>query len=304
VPAGTVVDAGGNGVFDPGETVTIATSWRNWFPTAAVQAKIWNFGGPAGATYTMDDSTADHGVIATGASGGCGKSSGDCYQLTVSNPAVRPRAHWDAHFVEEFTAGGVEQRFRTLHIGGSFADVSSTAGQYRFIETLLHRGVTAGCGNGNYCPGTNNTRAQMAVFLLVAENGTGYTPPPCTTPVFNDVPCSNGFAKWVDELASRGVTAGCGNNNFCPNDPVTRGQMAVFLLRTHEGNAYSPPSCVTPTFADVPCSNGFAKWIDELARRGVTAGCGGGNYCPNDSVTRGQMAVFLTTTFGLTLYGP
>jgi hypothetical protein len=39
-------------------------------------------------------------------------------------------------------------------------------------------------------------------------------------------------------------------------------------------------------------------------RNSVTAGCGGGNYCPGNPVTRGQMAVFLTTTFGLTLYGP
>jgi len=80
--------------------------------------------------------------------------------------------------------------------------------------------------------------------------------------------------------------------------------MAVFLLRTAEGLSYSPPSCVLPSFNDVPCSSGFAKWVDELARRGITAGCGGGNYCPDNPVTRGQMAVFLSTTFGLTLYGP
>jgi hypothetical protein len=267
-----------------------------------VQAKVSRFVGPAGATYTIVDGTADHGFIGAGTSGNCATATGDCYQLMVSNPAVRPAAHWDTNFGEDFTAGGVEQRFRALHIGGSFADVPSS-GQYRFIETLFHFGVTAGCGSGNYCPNSNNTRAQMAVFLLVGANSSNYTPPPCTTPVFDDVPCSNGFAKWVDELAARGVTAGCGNNNFCPNDPVTRAQMAVFLLRTKEGNVYTPPTCVTPTFADVPCSNGFAKWIDELARRGITAGCGGGNFCPGDPVTRGQMAVFLTTTFGLTLYG-
>jgi hypothetical protein len=61
---------------------------------------------------------------------------------------------------------------------------------------------------------------------------------------------------------------------------------------------------VTPTFLDVPCSSGFASWIEELVARGITAGCGGGNYCPTSSVTRGQMAVFLTSTFGLKLYGP
>jgi len=82
---------------------------------------------------------------------------------------------------------------------------------------------------------------------------------------------------------------------------VTRAQMAVFLLVTKEGLGFVPPVCTTPTFADVPCSNPFARWIEELVGRGVTSGCGGGNYCPGNGVTRGQMAVFLSTTFGLSV---
>ena len=42
-----------------------------------------------------------------------------------------------------------------------------------------------------------------------------------------------------------------------------------------------------------------ARWIEELVLRGITAGCGGGLYCPLQAVSRGQMAVFLTVTFGL-----
>jgi hypothetical protein len=57
-------------------------------------------------------------------------------------------------------------------------------------------------------------------------------------------------------------------------------------------------------FSDVPETSAFCPWIEELARRGITGGCGGGNYCPTAPVTREQMAVFLTGTFGLTLYGP
>jgi len=191
--------------------------------------------------------------------------------------------------------------FGTLANGwlADFLDVPGSNPFHPFVERLVRNSVTAGCGGGNYCPGSNNTRAQMAVFLLVAADGPGYAPPPCTTPVFNDVPCSSGFAPWIDELSARGVTAGCGVGNYCPTDPVTRGQMAVFLLRTKDGNSYTPPPCVTPVFNDVPCSSGLAIWINELANRGITAGCGGGNYCPGNPVTRGQMAVFLTTTFVL-----
>ena len=80
--------------------------------------------------------------------------------------------------------------------------------------------------------------------------------------------------------------------------------MAAFLLKTEEGSGYTPPACVTPAFDDVPCANPFAPWINELVAREVTAGCGGGNYCPGNEVLREQMAVFLVKTFGLVLWAP
>ncbi len=79
--------------------------------------------------------------------------------------------------------------------------------------------------------------------------------------------------------------------------------MAVFVLRTLD-RTLDPPACAPPNmFADVPETSGFCRWIEELARRGVVTGCGGGNYCPTANVTREQMSVFLSVTFGLTLYG-
>ena len=74
--------------------------------------------------------------------------------------------------------------------------------------------------------------------------------------------------------------------------------MSVFLLKTLLGSSYSPPACLG-IFPDVPCSNAFAAWIEDLNRRGIAAGCGNGNYCPGNATTRGQMAVFLVKTFGL-----
>jgi len=141
----------------------------------------------------------------------------------------------------------------------------------------------------------------MAVFLLVADEGAGYVPPPCTTPTFSDVPCSHPLAPWIEELVRRGVTAGCGGGQYCPNNPVTRNEMSVFLLKTLEGPAYTPPPCGAPAFNDVPAGSPFCPWVEELARRGVTAGCGGGAFCPAAVVNRAQMAVFLATNFGLPL---
>jgi hypothetical protein len=138
----------------------------------------------------------------------------------------------------------------------------------------------------------------MAVFLLVARFGSGYTPPACSNPIFSDVPCSNPFATWIYDLAARGITGGCGSGQYCPDSAVSREQMAVFLLRTLDP-AINPPACTSPMFGDVPASSGFCRWIEEAARRGITGGCGGGNYCPTAPVTREQMAVFLVATFGL-----
>jgi hypothetical protein len=78
--------------------------------------------------------------------------------------------------------------------------------------------------------------------------------------------------------------------------------MAIFVLRTLDPTL-NPPACGTPVFADVPASSPFCRWIEELVRRGIVTGCGGGNYCPTAAVSREQMGVFLTATFGLTLYG-
>ena len=74
--------------------------------------------------------------------------------------------------------------------------------------------------------------------------------------------------------------------------------MAVFLLRARYGPGYSPPAAIG-IFNDVDLSHWAVHWIEQLAAEGITAGCGNGNYCPEASVTRAQMAVFLVRTFGL-----
>ena len=181
---------------------------------------------------------------------------------------------------------------------GQFLDVPSSHWAFQFIEKFGSTGITSGCGNGNYCPTARVTRAQMAVFLERGMKGAGYLPPPATGTVFNDVGPNDFAANFIEQLAADGITAGCGNNNYCPNAEITRAQMAVFLLRAKYGAAHSPPPA-TGVFADVPTTYWAAAWIEQLAAEGITAGCGGGNYCPGNAVTRDQMAVFLVRTFGL-----
>ena len=69
-------------------------------------------------------------------------------------------------------------------------------------------------------------------------------------------------------------------------------------LRVQWSRQVSPAPAVA-TFADVPPSHQFFRYVEALAASGITAGCGGGNFCPSNPVTRGQMAAFLSIALGL-----
>jgi len=182
----------------------------------------------------------------------------------------------------------------------TFTDVPSSYWAWPFIESLYKAGVTGGCGSGNFCPDSNVTRAEMAVFILRAKHGSTYTPPAVGASTgFDDVPITHWAAAWIKQLAAEGITGGCGPTLFCPDSNVTRAQMAVFILRGMHGITYMPPTASGTMFGDVPSGSFAVDWIEELANAGITGGCGGGNFCPNSSVTRAQMAVFLVKAFAL-----
>jgi hypothetical protein len=297
-----ILSGAGDTVLRPnGPSVFMAPRWRNVGATPIVLTGVAsNFTGPATASYAIIDGTAAYGTIAPGGQRAC-VDAADCYTLAVT-AATRPVTHWDSTILETVNPPAITKTW-TLHVGDSFTDVPVASGFYKFVETILHRNVTGGCTSTTYCPAASTTREQMAVFVLVAREPAGFVPPACgATPMFADVPAASPFCRWIEELARRGVVSGCATGQYCPSSPATREQMAVFVLRTLDP-ALSPPACGTPVFADVPASSPFCKWIEELARRNVVTGCGGGNYCPAANVTREQMVVFLTATFGLTLYG-
>jgi hypothetical protein len=188
----------------------------------------------------------------------------------------------------------------------TFADVPYGYWSQSFIQSLYNAGVTGGCGSTGtpplmYCPTTAVTRDQMAVFLLRGIHGPSYSPPDVAGSTgFVDVPPTYWAAAWIKELAAEGITGGCENGKYCPGSPVTRDQMAIFLLRAKHGFGYVPPA-VTGVFTDVQANYWAAAWIEALASEGITSGCTvtPKQYCPGTAVTRDQMAVFLVRTFGL-----
>jgi hypothetical protein len=159
------------------------------------------------------------------------------------------------------------------------------------IAWLSAEGITSGCNppaNTKFCPDDRVTRGEMAAFLVRAN---GYSL--IADDFFVD---DNGsvFENAINRLRSAGVTQGCNppaNNRYCPDEFVTRGQMAAFLVRAFD---YSD-SGSGDHFVDDNNSI-FENAIDKLRVAGVTLGCNppaNDRFCPNDFVTRGQMAAFL-----------
>lgn len=184
-----------------------------------------------------------------------------------------------------------------------FADVPGGYWAKNHIERLYQAGVTSGCNMEPllYCPDSPVTRDQMAVFLLRAKHGPDYVPP-AATGIFQDVPSDYWAAAWIEQLAAEGITSGCSTNpiRYCPATPVTRDQMAVFLLRAAHDPSYFPPA-PTGVFEDVPVGYWAAAWIEQLAAEGITSGCSASPalYCPTTPVSRDQMSIFLVESFNL-----
>jgi hypothetical protein len=215
----------------------------------------------------------------------CGRlGAATTFQAAYLTPASGPAAGGSAVSLvgNQFLAGA------TVTIGGAAASAS----------------VTSSTRIGMTTPATN----AGAVYDVVVTNPGG---PPSVLPRawfadFADVPESSAFHASIEQMVRDGITSGCGGGNYCPTSSITRGQMAVFLLRASHGSSYVPPPATGTIFADVGASDFAANWIEELYTEGITGGCATNplRYCPNSSVTRGQMAVFLLKVYHGTSYHP
>jgi hypothetical protein len=168
--------------------------------------------------------------------------------------------------------------------------------------------------------GTNSGTGNGVVNVLFPANSTGYDitetvliagiPIAATirgsVQIFSDVPPSAFYFDAANLMYSTGVTKGCSTVplDYCPNNPVTRAEMAFFIVTAIYGSSCGQPECFTLNnpgtqyFTDVPPSAQFYDQIEKMYELGVTLGCGGTagvnlQYCPGDSVNREQMAAFI-----------
>ena len=171
------------------------------------------------------------------------------------------------------------------------ADVQMGGELFDAVAALADDGVLAGteCGPGLFCPSDPIPRWLMAVWLLRIVDG--QDPEPISTSRFADIDAGQWWAAHAERLAELGITLGCGAEpaRYCPDDPVTRAQMASFLKRAFRFDPALPAG-----FADTH-GNHHAAAIDALLAAGITKGCSADplEFCPDRATTRIQMALFL-----------
>lgn len=165
----------------------------------------------------------------------------------------------------------------------TFADIDADSVHGEAVAALSEAGITRGCANDRYCPHRPVTRAQMASFLARALDLSA-----SGEPEFRDVAAGDLHADAIAAVTEAGITRGCQEGAYCPSRSVTRGQMASFLAR-----ALDLPDAGQPSFSDVPRGWIHGPAVAAITHAGITNGCSAAAYCPDQPVTRAQMASFL-----------
>ena len=157
---------------------------------------------------------------------------------------------------------------------------------------LFTDGARAGA-SGVFKTGSPQANEAIAIHAVAGPPAPPPPPPPAPDqPPFTDI-AGHPFQADIVWAWENGITVGCTPTLFCPNAPVTREQMASFLVR-----AFDLPPAIADHFTDDESSVHEAD-INAVFEAGIAVGCGGTRYCPTQNVLREQMASFLARAMGL-----
>jgi hypothetical protein len=153
--------------------------------------------------------------------------------------------------------------------------------------------AASGTGNGtlSYSVSTNSDSSPRLGYITVGGQWWQVVQKGQSAQLFSDVPTNYPFFDSITLLKLDGISPGCGGTQYCPDAPMTRSEMAAFLIRALMGESFSYSN--QPYFTDVAAAHPYFKYIQKLREIGVTNGCTLTTYCPDDTVTRGQMAAFV-----------
>lgn len=265
-----------------------ATSYDVYFGTAASPPLVTNVAATSYAPAALSANTTYHWKIV--ARNSVGSTSSATFAFSTYNSSctftVSPTAVPIAY------TGGLSSVNVTAGAGCTW-----TAGSSASWLT-----VTSGSGTGNgtlsFTATANAGTARMAAigFANVSFNVMQGGSP--ASVFFNDVPSSDPYFDYVSLLYADGITAGCSSSPplYCPATPVTRAQMAVFIVTALDRQqGISLTYTQTPHFQDVPSTSIYFPFVQRIADLGITGGCSSSPplFCPDTSITQGQMAVFM-----------
>ena len=166
------------------------------------------------------------------------------------------------------------------------------------IDRLAAAGIAKGCDRDGFqfCPRDKVTRSQMVLFLARALGLTATTGDRVSEAGFSDVNPRAAYAGYLNALVSRSIASGYSDGTFRPNQPITRGETAIMLNRAFALDSNGDRDTVD--FTDVPPGTELATATANLYAAKITQGstrCSGSGrrFCPDDSLTRAQMASLL-----------
>jgi hypothetical protein len=219
---------------------------------------------------------------------------------------------------QETSAGRAAPKFGTASPTTTVVSASEFRG-YAGFHAPTFSTVFPICPGGG-CDGIGQVRAAVsvpsgAVLTALGVNSATTTGVPMTFSLYSrdhlgntadlgtfPIPTHAGFATDYFDIADVLVPSNSEHVLvIVVRSPYTDSEVATQFLGYVEVAWFRTVSTApdTPTFGDVPPFHPFYQFVEALARSGITGGCGGGNYCPDASLTRGQMAVFLSKALGL-----
>lgn len=165
-----------------------------------------------------------------------------------------------------------------------FTDVHPSYNFYDEVMYLYDRGIISGYGTGEFKPNAVVTRDAAAAMIGRALKLDGTQ----RNTTFSDVGASNYASGYIDSAVKQGIISGYADGTYRPKEPVTRGQMAIFLARAFKLNNEA-----TVYFSDVSPSITAYSSIKKILAFGITTGYADNTFRPNKQLSRGDFSAFL-----------
>jgi hypothetical protein len=241
----------------------------------------------SGAFYVAGHTFADNFPVTAGAFDTSYNTVGDGFALKLNFPAFSLDA-----FSKSFSGNTAGDG--SVNVTGPSGPAWTAASNDNWIH-VTDPGPGTGNGSVTFTVDVNpSATANRTGSLTIAQQTfTVYQ-----GAAFLDVPPGHLFYDDIGRLSAHGITVGCGGGDYCPNDLVTREQMAAFIIRSL--GEFNPSMPASQRFTDVPPSNPFYNFIDRMAALQITLGCTPDHlqYCPSNPVLRQEMAAFLLRALG------